>query len=98
MLGGVLGGGREVLLDPVLADGFAERAVGERGAALPARLLLFLPPSVIEEVEVRVLKLLAEQRRSAVHGVPAKIALDGWKVLVGDPCVRRLEVGKAGDD
>ena len=93
-----LGRTGEVLLHPVLADGFAQRLVGGAGAALPARLLFLLAVQrSVKEVEILGSKRLAEQRRRGVDGVPAQVALCGFEAAVGELVLHRGDVAGRAD-
>ena len=84
-----LGFGREVLLDPVLADGFAEGAVGFGGALLPAWGRLFLAGECLtEEVEILVVVGLGQVGSGGVNRVPTQVCLPGVDRLGGDQFVQ----------
>ena len=88
----VLGGGREILLYPVLAYGFTQCAVGESCAALPAGGLLGLAlQRLLEEVEVGVVEGAREPRSEGVYCVEAQVALQAVEAFAGKDLVQRLE-------
>ena len=70
------GGWREVLLYPVLADGFTQRAIGQSGALLPARLRLLLSGQrFAEEREILIEERLGQVVRGTMDDVPPEIGL-----------------------
>jgi hypothetical protein len=81
----LFGLGREVFLYPVLADGFAEGAIGGGRAALPAGGLFGLAvEGLLEEVETGIFKGLGEPRRNAIQDVEFEVGLESVEALVGD--------------
>jgi hypothetical protein len=68
--------GRKILLDPVLAHGLAEGAVGHSGALLPARRVFFCPgEGFAEEGKVFVIEGLGQVHGRAVNQMPAEVGL-----------------------
>ena len=93
----LLGRGRKVLLDPILADGLSKRVVGHGGALLPARLGLLLPRKrPAEKDEVLIEERLGQVQSLSVEGVPAQIAFPGVEGLARDEPVERLEELRRG--
>ena len=71
-----LGLGREVRLYPILADSFAQSAIGFAGALLPARgLFLLAGESLAEEVKVLIVEGLGQVWGRGMNCVPAQVGL-----------------------
>ena len=94
----LLGLGGEVFFDPVLADGFAEGAIGDGGAALPASGLFCLTlQSFLEEVEAGILVGLGKPGGDSVNDVEFEVGLEGVEALIGDELVLGLEEVRLAD-
>ena len=88
----------EVLLDPVLGDGFAEVLIGEASAALPARSWLVLALQfVVEKVEVGLVEGAGEPGRVGVDDVQTEVALQLRQGARGEYLVEGLEEVRRDD-